>query len=45
MLFVASNENYLLINAVTESPALEFLTFINFYIRKTELDNQKIAKK
>jgi folate-binding Fe-S cluster repair protein YgfZ len=42
MLYVAAKESYLDINKVVESPALEFLTFMNFYTRKTKLDNDRI---
>jgi len=42
MLYIAASENYLDINKVVESPALEFLTFINFYTRKTKLNNDRI---
>ena len=44
MIYTAANEDYTKIPAVLESPALEFLTFINFYIRKEELNNNRINK-
>lgn len=42
MLYTAAHEDYLKIDKVGESPALEFLTFMNFYIRKSQLDIQRI---
>jgi len=47
MLYVAANEGYLKINGyknVIESPAEEFLTFMNFFKRKTELDIARIKQ-
>jgi hypothetical protein len=44
MLYIASKEEYLKINEVTKTPALEFFTFMNFYIRKCELDAIRIKR-
>lgn len=44
MIYTAANEDYSKIPIVLESPALEFLTFVNFYIKKQELDNNRIKK-
>lgn len=44
MIYTAANEDYSKIPIVLESPALEFLTFVNFYIRKQELNNERIKK-
>jgi hypothetical protein len=42
MFYVAAGERYLDINEVTKTPVDEFFTFMNFYKRKCELDNQRI---
>ena len=42
MLYTAAHEDYLKIDQVGESPAIEFLAFMNFYIRKCQLDIQRI---
>jgi hypothetical protein len=42
MLYVAANEQYLNINKVIGSNAIEFLNFMNFYTRKTKLENNRI---
>jgi hypothetical protein len=42
MLYVAAGEQYLNIDKVIESKAETFLTFMNFYKRKTELDTKRI---
>lgn len=42
MLYVAAKEEYLKIDQVVKTPAVEFLTFMNFYTRKTKLDNDRI---
>jgi hypothetical protein len=44
MLYIAAKEDYTKINTVLTSPAEEFLQFINFYLRKTQLDNERIKK-
>mgnify|MGYP001212200171 CR=1 FL=1 len=47
MLYVAANEGYLKINGydnVIDSPAEEFLAFMNFFKRKTELDIKRIKQ-
>jgi|Laugrespbdmm15dd_1035085.scaffolds.fasta_scaffold04896_3 hypothetical protein len=44
MLYQAAHEDYLKIEEVGESPAIEFLTFMNFYIRKSQLDIQRIKR-
>ena len=44
MLYVAAGERYLEIDEVTKSPALEFLTFMNFFKRKSELDSNRIKQ-
>jgi hypothetical protein len=44
MLYTAAGEQYLKIDDVVKSKASEFLTFMNFYKRKTELDNRRINK-
>jgi len=45
MIYTAANEDYSKMSTVLESPALEFLTFINFYVRKQELNNNRINQK
>jgi len=45
MIYIAAGEQYTNIRKVLESPALEFLTFINFYVKKQELDNNRIKPK
>lgn len=42
MIFIAAGEKYLDINRVIESPAVEFLNFMNFYKKKCELDHERI---
>jgi len=42
MLYVAAHEDYTKINEVTTSRADEFLTFVNFYKRKTTLDIKRM---
>ena len=42
LLYVAAGEQYLNISKVTETPANEFLFFMNFYKRKSELDMKRI---
>jgi len=42
MLYQAANEEYLAIDKVLASPAAEFLMFMNFYCRKSELDVKRI---
>jgi hypothetical protein len=42
MLFVAAGEQYLKIREVTLSPANEFLYFMNFYKKKSELEMKRI---
>ena len=42
MLYVAAGEDYTKINEVTATRADEFLTFMNFYKRKSQLDNKRI---
>jgi hypothetical protein len=42
MLYVAAGEQYLNISKVIEQKAEEFLMFMNFYKRKTELDTKRI---
>lgn len=44
MLYAAAKEDYLNIEKVLQTPANEFLTFVNFYIRKSELDANRIRK-
>lgn len=44
MLYTAAHEDYLKIDEVGESPAIEFLSFMNFYVRKSQLDIQRIKK-
>jgi hypothetical protein len=44
MLFAAANENYLDIVKVVESPADEFLFYINYLKRKNELDAARIKR-
>ena len=44
MLYIAANEDYLKIEEVLQSPAIEFLTFMNFYTRKSQLDAARIAR-
>lgn len=44
MIYTAANEDYTKIPTVLESPALEFLTFVNFYVKKEELNNNRIKK-
>lgn len=42
MLYTAANENFLNIEEVTKRPAVEFLNFMNFYKKKSELENERI---
>jgi hypothetical protein len=42
MLYIAAGEQYLNIDKVIEQKAETFLTFMNFYKRKTELDTKRI---
>jgi hypothetical protein len=42
MLYVAANEQFLKIKEVIVQPAAEFLMFMNFYKRKTQLDAKRI---
>jgi hypothetical protein len=42
MLYVAAGEQYLNIDEVTKTKAESFLTFMNFYKRKSQLDNKRI---
>ena len=44
MLYVAANEQYLNINKVIKSNAIEFLMFMNFFTKKTKLENNRIKK-
>jgi hypothetical protein len=44
MLFAAANENYLDISRVVDSPADEFLFYINFVKRKNELEAARIKR-
>jgi hypothetical protein len=42
MLYTAAGEKFLEIDKVTEQKAESFLAFMNFYKRKTFLDNKRI---
>jgi hypothetical protein len=47
MLHIAAQEGYLNIGghkSVINSPALEFLFFVNYYKRKSELDAERIKR-
>ena len=44
MLFAAAGEDYLKITKVVESPADEFLFFVNYIKRKNELDTARIKR-
>lgn len=44
MIYIAAGENYLDISKVVETPAIEFLNFMNFYKKKSELDYNRIKK-
>jgi hypothetical protein len=44
MVFAAANENYLDITKVVDSPADEFLFYINFLKRKNELETNRIKR-
>lgn len=44
MIYTAANEIFLNIDEVLKKPASEFLMFINFYIRKQELERERIEK-
>lgn len=44
MLYTAANDDYLKISQVVQSPAIEFLHFVNFFKRKTELEINRIKK-
>ena len=44
MLYAAAGEDYLKIREVVDSPAEEFLFFINFLKRKNQLDAARIKK-
>lgn len=42
MLYTAAGEQYLKIEDVVETPALQFFMFMNFYIKKSELEANRI---
>jgi len=44
MLYAAAGEDYLKIKDVVDSPADEFLFYINFIKRKSELDAARIKR-
>ena len=44
MLYTFSKEQFIPISQVVSTSALEFLTFVNFFKRKCQLDNERIAK-
>jgi hypothetical protein len=44
MLYVAASERYLDIVKVVETPADEFLFFVNFLKRKNQLDEARIRR-
>jgi hypothetical protein len=44
MLYAAANEKYLDISRVVDSPADEFLFYINFIKRKNELEAARIKR-
>ena len=44
MLYISANEEYLKIKEVIKSNAIEFLMFMNFFTKKTKLENNRIKK-
>lgn len=42
MLYISAGEEYLEIDRVVNSPASEFLYFMNFYKRKQELEMMRL---
>jgi hypothetical protein len=44
MLYQAAHEDYLKIEEVGQSPAIEFLAFMNFFVRKSQLDIARIKR-
>lgn len=44
MIYTAANEVFLNIEEVLKKPATEFLMFINYYIRKQELEKERLEK-
>ena len=44
MIYTAANEIFLNIDEVLKKPASEFLMYINFYVRKQELERERLEK-
>jgi hypothetical protein len=44
MLYVASGEKFLEIENVTKKPAIEFLYFMDFYSKKSQLEQERINR-
>ena len=44
MIYSAANEEYLKMNEVTETLASEFLMYLNFKVRKSELERLRIER-
>lgn len=44
MLYTYSKENSISMNKSSEESALEFLTFMNFWVRKCELEQNKLNR-
>jgi len=44
MIFTAASEKFLDIDEVLKKPATDFLMYINYYMRKQELEAERIEK-
>lgn len=44
MIFVAASEKFLDIDEVLKKPASDFLMYVNYYMRKQELEAERIQK-
>jgi hypothetical protein len=45
MLYVAAKEDFLKIDEVIKKPAIEFLYFMDFYKRKSQLEIERINRR
>jgi hypothetical protein len=44
MIFTAASEKFLEIDEVLKKPASDFLMYINYYMRKQELEAERLEK-
>ena len=44
LVFVAANEDYVKINKVLQSNAIEFLMYVNYYIKKQDLEKRRLKR-